>query len=208
MVSPDPSHENVAAQQFFDAQAAEIAHNYGRGRAIVAVDGAVGASAFGRELVAALVRAGHASVFASIDDFVKPPTERDVAQPASTAYYDERYDYATFRRVLVDPFRLGGSAAFVVAAFDEGASRAIEPVWRTASADAILVVAGPFLARPELRGTFNYTIFLETPARPHDAAFDEALDRYTAEAQPRFSATAIVDTTDPERPRRVFADSC
>jgi uridine kinase len=208
-VSSDPSQENVAGQQFFDAQAAEIAHNYGRGRAIVAVDGAVGAVAFGRELVAGLVRAGHASVFASIDDFVKPPTERTAAQPVSSAYYyDERYDYATFRRVLVDPFRLGGSAAFVAAAFDEGASRPIEPVWRTAPADAVLVVAGPFLARPELRGTFNYTIFLETPARSQNVALDEALDRYTAEAQPRFSATAIVDTTDPERPRRVFADSC
>ncbi|MBF4634322.1 hypothetical protein ITJ38_07910 [Agreia pratensis] len=204
----DSSREIADRRRFFDAQAAEIAHNYGRGRAVVAVDGAVGASEFGRELVAALDRAGHASVFASIDDFVQPKAPGEAAVQASSDYYERRYDYATFRRVLVDPFRLGGSAGFVVAAFDESASRAIEPVWRTAPADAVLVVTGPFLARPELRGTFNYTIFLDTPARPHPAALDEALDRYTAEAGPRFAATAIVDTTDPDRPRRVFADSC
>ncbi|CAD6000059.1 hypothetical protein [Agreia sp. COWG] len=204
----DPSQDRVVSRQFFDAQALEIAHNYGRGRAIVAVDGAVGAPEFGRQLVGAFSRSGHASVFASIDDFVTPPAERGGARETAAHYYEERYDYATFRRVLVDPFRLGGSTGFVVAAFDEGASRAIEPVWRTAAADAILVVAGPFLARPQLRGTFNYTIYLETPARPQNVALDEAIDRYTAEAGPRFSATAIVDTTDPERPRRVFADSC
>jgi uridine kinase len=195
-------------RRFFDAQAAEIVHNYGRGRVVVAVDGAVGASDFGRELVAALVRAGHASVFASIDDFVQPKAPDATAQQTSSDYYERRYDYATFRRVLVDPFRLGGSTGFIVAAFDEQAARAIEPVWRTASADAILVVSGPFLARPELRGTFNYTIFLETPTRPQNAAFDEALDRYAVEAEPRFAATAIVDVADPEQPRRVFADSC
>jgi hypothetical protein len=207
-VPSDISEETADRRRFFDAQAAEIAHNYGRGRAVVAVDGAVGAAAFGRELVAALERAGHTSVFASIDDFVQPKAPGEIGRHASQDYYERRYDYATFRRVLVDPFRLGGSAGFVVAAFDESASRAIEPVWRTAAADAILVVAGPFLARPELRGTFNYTIFLETPTRPRSAALDEALDRYTADAGPRFVATAIVDTTDPDRPRRVFADSC
>ncbi|WP_052521180.1 hypothetical protein [Agreia bicolorata] len=207
-MATDLSQDRADSRRFFDAQAAEIVHNYGRGRAVVAVDGAVHASEFGHDLVTALDRAGHASIFASIDDFVHPKVPGENARQTSSDYYDRRYDYATFRRVLIDPFRLGGSAGFVVAAFDESASRAIEPVWRTAPADAILVVAGPFLARGELRGTFNYTIFLETPVRPRSAVLDEALDRYTAEAGPRFSATAIVDTTDPERPRRVFADSC
>ena len=202
------SADSAALRRFFDAQASEIAHNYGRGRAVVAVDGAVGSTEFGRELVAALVRAGHASVFASIDDFVTPRTDLVRARQTPSEYYEQRYDYATFRRVLIDPFRLGGSTGFVVAAFDEAASRSIEPVWRTAPPDAILVVAGPFLARRELRGTFNYTIYLETPQRPRDAVLDEALDHYAGVAEPRFAATAIVDTTNPDLPRRVFADSC
>jgi hypothetical protein len=110
--------------------------------------------------------------------------------------------------VLIDPFRQGGGAAYVTAAFDERADRAVEPVWRTSPPDAVLVVAGPFLARAELRGVFNYTIFLETPALASEADRQDAIQIYTGVAQPRFAATAIVDTTDPELPRRVFADSC
>jgi uridine kinase len=183
-VTSDHSQDRAANNRFFDAQAAEIVHNYGRGRAVVAVDGAVGASDFARELVTALDRAGHTSIFASIEDFVQPTAPGESTEQTSSDYYARRYDYATFRRELVAPFR------------------------RTTSPDAILVIAGPFLARRELRGIFNYTIFLETPERPQNAALSEALDRYAADAEPRFTATAIVDVTDPVRPRRVFADSC
>jgi uridine kinase len=203
-VSPDPT----ARREFFDSQALEILHNYGRGRVVVAVDGGVGAEQFAASLLAAIERAGHSGVTASIDDFVTPRSTRGNEQDADRAYFDERYDYATFRRVLIDPFRQGGGAAYVTAAFDEQADRAIEPVWRTSPADAVLVVFGPFLARAELRGVFNYTIFLETPAVSSDLHRQHALEIYAGVAGPRFTATAIVDTTDPDTPRRVFADSC
>lgn len=195
-------------REFFDSQAREILHNYGRGRVVVAVDGGVGAEQFATSLLAAIERAGHSGVTASIDDFVTPRSTRAGVQDASRAYFDERYDYATFRRVLIDPFRQGGGAAFVTAAFDEQADRAVEPVWRTSPADAVLVVFGPFLARAELRGAFNYTIFLETPAVAPEPDRQDALEIYAGVAGPRFSATAIVDTTNPELPRRVFSDSC
>lgn len=204
MVSTDPA----ARRSFFDSQAEEILHNYGRGRVVVAVDGGVGAAEFASDLVAAIERAGHSGVAASIDDFVTPRSTRAGGPHAGQAYFAERYDYATFRRVLIDPFRQGGGAAYVTAAFDEQADRAIEPVWRTSAADAVLVVSGPFLARAELRGVFNYTIFLETPAVARDANRQDALEIYTGVAEPRFAATAIVDTTNPDLPRRVFADSC
>lgn len=203
-MSTDPA----ARRTFFDSQAGEILHNYPRGRVVVAVDGGVGAEQFASELVAAIERAGHSGVSASIDDFVTPRATRAGAPDAARAYFSERYDYATFRRVLIDPFRQGGGAAFVTAAFDEQADRAVEPVWRTSPADAVLVVAGPFLSRSELRGVFNYTIFLETPAQAADRNRQAALELYTGVAEPRFAATAIVDTTNPDLPRRVFADSC
>jgi hypothetical protein len=195
-------------REFFDSQAREILHNYGRGRAVVAVDGGVGAGEFAISLLAAIERAGHSGVSASIDDFVTPRATRAGAQDASRAYFDERYDYATFRRVLIDPFRQDGGAAYVTAAFDEQADRAVEPVWRTSPADAVLVVFGPFLGRAELRGVFNYTIFLETSAVPTDPHRQDALEIYAGVAEPRFTATAIVDTTNPDVPRRVFSDSC
>jgi uridine kinase len=203
-VPTDPA----ARHAFFDSQAGEILHNYARGRVVVAVDGGVGAEDFASALVQAIERAGHSGVSASIDDFVTPRSARNAGQDASRQYFSERYDYATFRRVLIDPFRQGGGASYVTAAFDELADRAIEPVWRTSPADAVLVVSGPFLSRAELRGVFNYTIFLETPAIAADATRQDALDIYTGVSEPRFAATAIVDTTNPDVPRRVFADSC
>jgi hypothetical protein len=181
-VPTDPA----ARLAFFDSQAQEILHNYGRGRVVVAVDAGVGAGDFAAALVEAMKRAGHSVVSASIDDFVSTPSTPADAQEAGRLYFAERYDYTSFRRDLIDPFRRGDSSA----------------------ADAVLVVFGPFLSRAELRGVFNYTIFLETPALAPDEATQQALDLYTGIAGPRFAATAIVDTTDPEVPRRVFADSC
>jgi hypothetical protein len=195
-------------REFFDSQAREILHNYGRGRVVVAVDGGIGAEQFATSLLAAIERAGHSGITASIDDFVTPRSTRAGLQDAGRSYFDERYDYATFRRVLIDPFRQGGGAGYVTAAFDAQADRAIEPVWRTSPADAVLIVFGPFLAREELRGVFNYTIFLETPAVAPDPHLQDALEIYTGVAGPRFTATAIVDTTNPDAPRRVFSDSC
>jgi uridine kinase len=184
-VPTDPA----ARLAFFDSQAQEILHNYGRGRAVVAVDAGVGGGDFAAALVEAMQRAGHSVVSASIDDFVSTPSTPSIpsdAQEAGRLYFAERYDYARFRRDLIDPFRRGDSGG----------------------ADEVLVVFGPFLSRAELRGVFNYTIFLETPVLAPDESTQRALDLYTGVAGPRFAATAIVDTTDPEVPRRVFADSC
>ena len=54
------------------------------------------------------------------------------------------YDYATFRRVLIDPFRDGtqtsGATGFQLAAFDVARDSVIESQWVTAPRDAVLVV--------------------------------------------------------------------
>jgi uridine kinase len=205
------------------ALATDILHNYGRGRAIVAVDGVDGAgkSHFAESLVKALEDQGHAAVHASIDGFHRPRAERYV-QGADSAkgFYEDSYDYATFRRVLVEPFRQAGTGAFVTAAFDHRADAPIEPKWVTAPADAILVVDGIFLNRPELRGLWNYSIWLDVPAAVAEQRLLErdgasgVSARYTggqklyARERPSSRATAIIDNADFEHPRRVFADSC
>lgn len=65
-----------------------------------------------------------------------------------------------------------------------------------ATADSLLVVSGPTVTDPALRGAFNYGVWL-------DDRTDERRDR-TARA----AASAIIDNTDPEHPHRVFTDSC
>jgi len=196
--------------------AEEYLHNYGRGRTILAVDGADGvATALFADDLATAMRVGGTTVFrASLGDFLRPRSERSVIRdslgadtgvtdPAELAYR-AAYDYAAFRRVLVDPFRMGGSTGFVPAFFDAQRDAPVEPTWLTGPADAVLVVDGEFANRPELRGLWNYSIYLDDPNI--DVRGPQAL--YRAESAPRTTAVAIVDNTFPETPRRRFADSC
>jgi uridine kinase len=207
----------------------EIAHNYGRGRTIVAVDGIDGSgkSAFADDLAAVFREAGHDAFRASMENFHRPRTERwRLGRESPETFYGDSFDYGTFRRVLIDPFRMAGSTGFQTAAFDVRRDAPIESRWQTAPADAVLIVDGVFLLRPELAGIWNFSVLLEVPwdeayarlsARDgvdpdpdalSNARYREGQQLYYAEADPRALASALVDNAHPERPQRVFADSC
>jgi uridine kinase len=207
-----------------DALAAEIVALYMGGRVVVAIDGMDGAGKthFADDLAVALTATGRSVFRASIDDFHRSLAERH-ARGADSAegYYRDSFDYSTFRRVLLEPFRMGGSTAFVTAAFDHVRDLPVQSKWRTGPKDAILVVDGIFLNRPELAGLWNYSVWLDLP---RELAEQRMLDRdgatvnveryrggqdlYLAEASPRTVASSIIDNRDFENPRRVFADSC
>lgn len=206
-----------------DALADEFLHNYSRGRTMLAIDGVdgVGKTHFADALAERLGRGGHAVFRASIDGFHRPRAERYLkGRDSAEGFYADSYDYALFRRVLVEPFRLGGSAGFVTAAWDVARDVPVEMAWRTGPQDATLIVDGIFLNRPELRGLWSYSIWLEAPREIVDArltARDGApaaqrylggQELYIVEADPRTRATAIIDNSDVDHPRRVFADSC
>jgi uridine kinase len=193
-----------------DALAAEIVHNYGVGRVIVAVDGAstTGTGTLADGLAEQLRTDGRRVFRASIADFHRPRAARDDPGAESPkAYYAEAFNYSVFRRVLIDPFRASGSTGFVLAAYDAKREVAIQPKWMTAGPDAILIVDGTFLNRRELAGLWNYSIFVEAPAEGSTVE-TEADALYAAEVRPRSAAVAIIDNADPDHPRRVFADSC
>ncbi|CAN5163269.1 uridine kinase [soil metagenome] len=207
-----------------DALAAEIVSLYAGGRVVVAVDGMDGASTvpFADDLGVALTATGRSVFRASIDDFHRSQAERHARGADSPeGYYRDSFDYSTFRRVLLEPFRMGGSTAFVTAAFDRVRDLAVQSKWRTGPKDAILVVDGVFLNRPELAGLWNYSIWLDVP---RELAEERMLGRdgptenveryrggqelYLSETSPRTAASSIIDNRDFEHPRRVFADSC
>lgn len=206
------------------ALAADILHNYGKGRAIVAVDGVDGAgkTQFADALALELGRGNRAVFRASIDDFHRSRAERYARGADSPdGFYRDSYDYATFRRVLVEPFRIGRIGSFVLRAFDVDRDTPIEPKWTTAPDDAILLIDGIFLNRPELRGLWNYSIWLnvdpETAAArmlERDAGAPAFPERYAggrelyAAENPSAFASALIDNNDFEHPRRIFADSC
>jgi uridine kinase len=206
------------------ALAADILHNYSRGRVIVAIDGLDGAGKTRfADALAAELSVGHRAVFrASIDDFHRPRAERYARGADSPeGFYKDSFNYETFKRVLVEPFRIGRIGSFVLQAFDLKSDKPFEPKWSSGPDDAILIVDGIFLNRPELKGLWNFSVWLEADRKIAEARmlerdgatanpkrYSDGQKLYLKEAKPKTAATAIIDNNDYDHPRRIFADSC
>lgn len=205
----------------------EILGNYRRGRIAIGVDGRMGSGRadFADDLAREFEKRDHVAVRASMDDFLNPAEQRHRRGRFSPeGRYRDAYAYDVLRRVLIEPFRLGGSAGFQTAVYDHVREAPVESAWRTGPADVFLVVDGGFLLRPELRGVWNYAIWLDAdeearaerlrvrdgvdPASELAARYTGADDLYERDAHPRQAAVAIIDNTDADHPRRRFADSC
>lgn len=217
---------------FLRGLTSEITHNYGKGRVIVAVDGVYGSGTaeFSDGLAATFREAGYDTFRASMENFHTPrrrdSASGDTQEESPAQIYEESYDYRTFRRVLIDPYRMGGSTGFQTSGFDRQRDAPSQARWLTAGRDAVLIVDGVFLNRDELRGIWNYSIYLEVPwpvafARlavqaggdpdpdaPSNGPLRQGQELYLVDAFPRGRANAIVDNTDADRPTREFADSC
>lgn len=196
------------------------------GRRVVGVDGVDGAGKthLAGELVAALsgLREVHQ---ASIDGFHRPREQRYARGRTAETFYRDSYDYSAFRRFCLDPFRRG--SPFRPRIFDVGENSSVS--WQggdpTAGPDAVLIVDGIFLHRPELVGEWDASIWLDVPfevsvprgnARFGKVTASRADPRsrenaryvggqllYLAAAEPARVATWVVDNTDLRRPRLV-----
>jgi len=164
------------------------------GRVVVAVDGGrIGGTGFADDLAAVFREAGVDAFRASLAGFHTSRAHRTRQGPETPErYYRDAYDHVALRRVLLDPFRLGGSAGFQTAAFDEARDQPVEARWLTAGLDAVLVVDGEFTLRPSLRGEWNASVLLVNVPQSH---------AYLEDAQPREHAGYLVDESDPARPR-------
>lgn len=198
------------------------------GRVVLAVDGVDGAgkTVFADGLAEIFSEDGVAVYRASIDDFHRPRAERYARGRGSPeGFYRDSYDYPTFRRVLLDPFRDGaqtaGSTGFQLDAFDLRRDAPVAAQWVTAPRDAVLIVDGIFLHRPELRDLWDWSVWLEVPfevayARmavrdgcdpdpraPSNLRYFEGQQLYLQEARPIEAASAVVDNSDLAHPFRV-----
>ena len=228
-VSTPWSRIPAARQAVLEELVAQFGHHYRSGRVVLAVDGPDGAgkTRFADDLATAFARAGRTAFRASIDDFHQPRELRyRKGRFSPEGHYRDAFDYSLFRRVLLEPFRLGGSTGFQLRGFDLARVCPAEAEWVTGPADAVLVVDGVYLNRPELRGAWNWSVWLDadpdirlarmvdrdgadpSPTAPSNLRYSEAQRLYVRDAHPNTTADAIVDNTDPDAPVRRYADYC
>ena len=154
----------------------------------------------------------------SIDGFHRPKAQRVARGRGPETFYEDSYDYAAFRRAVVDPFRRGESVTPAVN--DVDADRPVRPDPVAVVADTVLLVDGIFLQRPELTDVWDAALWVEVPfavSVPRgNARFGDGRDPdpeaesnrryvegqrlYLAATDPRARATWVLDDTDLDRP--------
>jgi uridine kinase len=195
----------------------------------VALDGvdAAGKTTLADELAAALAELGRPVIRASLDDFQHPRAVRYRRGPESPAgYYRDAFDLPALRAALLAPLGPGGDRRYRTATFDYRADAPVAAPEEYAPADAVLLVDGVFLQRPELAGCWEYAVFVAVPpavalarALVRDAPrfggaaaararyrrrYLPAQRQYLARCRPEERADAVVGNADPAAPTLRF----
>jgi uridine kinase len=143
---------------------ADTAEARSAGRPVrVAVDGcaAAGKTTLADELMLVLRQRGRPVIRAWVDDFLRPRSERyRGGEYSGQACYQDSFDYPALIGRLLDPLGPGGTLEYQTVAYDRQADLAVGPLAAKAPADAVLVLDGVFLLRPELRDRWDLKIHL------------------------------------------------
>jgi uridine kinase len=161
----------------------------------VAIDGVDGAgkTTLADALAPLVAGQGRPIIRASVDDFHHPRALRYARGRYSPGgFYLDSYDYDSFRTLLLDPLNAGGSGRYVAKHFDLDNDRPFDRVTQQAAPASALIIDGIFLHRPELRSSWDLSIFLKVD-------FEVSLPR-GAQRGPTFDAT---DAASPSNQRYV-----
>ncbi len=190
-------------------------------RVFIGVDGVDGAgkTTFADALGARLRRP---VIRISLDGFHRPSRERyRQGRFSPLGFFEDSYDYAAFRRLVVDPLRPGGSGLYRAASHDVASDQPVFGPELSAPEPAVVLVDGLFLHRSELSGTWDATVFLDVsfetscrrmelrdgadpdPAAPSNRRYVGGQQLYLAACNPRAAASVVVDYNDAAAPRLV-----
>jgi uridine kinase len=192
----------------------------------VAIDGidAAGKTTFADALAPAIEHLGRRVIRASIDAFHQPRALRyRQGKDSPAGYYADSFDYQAVHSCLLRPLGPGGTRRYQTKAYDVTADAPVVAAWKKAPKDAILLLDGIFLQRPELEAAWDYVIFLSVP---FDIAWRRGVERdqspnqtaaavttrylrrylpgqrlYLQAMHPQDRAQALIDNTDPQQPR-------
>src|SRR5579859_6808331 len=155
----------------------------------VAVDGppAAGKTTLADELALLLRTRGREVIRASTESFHLPRAQRyRHGEFSPEANYHDAFDYDALRRVLLDPLGPDGDRRYQRAVYDLETDAALSPSATTAPADAVLLLDGVFLLRPELIDRWDLSIFVS-------AAFEQIVDRARIRDLALLGSTTEVD---------------
>ncbi len=198
-------------------------------RAVLAVDGVDGAGK--THLVGELVGlaplvAGRQVLGVSMDGFHRPAAQRYARGRTPQTYYRDAFDYSAFSRLVLAPFRAGRE--ITPAVHDIASDTVVHPDPVECDDDAVLLVDGVFLHRPELVALWDATLYVhvpfevsvprgaarrpglrqvgdEDPEHPSHARYVGA-QRFYLEQAPVQQATWVLDNTELARPQLLRGD--
>ena len=155
----------------------------------------------------------------TIDDFHHPRAVRHAkGRHSPEGFWLDSFDYAAFRSRVLDPLAPAGSRLVRLASHDLASDAYVDPAPVAVPADAVVVVDGIFLQRPELTAAWDLTVFLDVPfevtlARmvvrdgappavddPANARYVEAQRHYLTTCSPADRAEFVVENSDPAHP--------
>jgi uridine kinase len=134
----------------------------------VAIDGvtASGKSTLARELAAPVSELGRPVIHVSMDGFHHPRAWRHrQGRESARGYYEDAYDFAALARELLEPLGPTGDRHYRTSVIDLETDTATAEPAKTAPKDAVLLVDGTFLQRPEIRELWDVRVWVSTPLR-------------------------------------------
>jgi uridine kinase len=180
----------------------------------VAIDGVDGAgkTVFADELGHVLGVAEARVIRASVDGFHNCASVRYRKGRASPAgFFEDSYNYAELKAVLLDPLSPGGTRKYRTEIFDHRSDSPVSMPERHAEPGSILVFDGIFLHRAELRAYWDVSIFLEVGFQvsvprgaqrggpsgdvdaPENRRYIDGQEIYLRECKPKSAATMVIN---------------
>ncbi len=191
----------------------------------VGIDGfaAAGKTTLADELVAPLEQRGRVVVRISIDGFHNPAEIRHrKGRHCPIGYYLDSFNHEAITTQVLTPLGPKGNRKYKRAQYDYLSSTQVDRDWEEAPEEAILLFDGIFLNRPELRGHWDFTVFVHADfsimmdrACQRDLAKFESEDRvrqsfeqrfipgsrlYLEQERPHEQAHMVVNNNDVHRP--------
>lgn len=157
----------------------------------VAIDGvdASGKTTLANELAPLIENRGRPVIRASVDGFHNPRELRyRRGQNSPEGYYLDSFDYETLQRDLLIPLGPGGNRKYRRTAFNYWADAPSFESVSEAPANAILLLDGIFLLRPELIQYWDFSIFVNVD-------FDVSVSRALARDVARIGADVSLQST-------------